>query len=73
MKEIIDLLAAIGDYKPKLTYDPYEEDACGCYNYFTVAQSGLGPIVKFVDGTTAFFSDDDGSLVILPSPRVGAL
>lgn len=63
MRFLIELLTAIGDYKPTLKYDPYEEDCCGSHDVFTVSNSGLGYSVKFVDGVTFYFSDDDGSLV----------
>lgn len=64
MKSIIELLQAIGNYRLTLTSDPFNEDVCGAHDYFRVTQSGLGPVVIFADGTSAYFSDDDGSLVM---------
>lgn len=60
---IIDILAALPkQYYPALGCDPYEEDACGGHEIFTVHSSGLGIFIDFVDGRTAYF-DDDGEFV----------
>lgn len=63
MKSIIELLQAIGDYRPLQKFDPFDEDCCGCHTLCTITNSGLGPSVRFSDGVSFYFSDDDGSLI----------